>query len=57
MTIEYYVVQTREVDDPPGPWNDSTEFLDLEPAHERASALKESGEVDARVVRRWKGEE
>jgi hypothetical protein len=50
---EFFVVQTRSVKEPED-WVDTDAFDDDGEAFDHADYLREGGDTEARVVRRWK---
>ena len=52
---EVFIVQTRQRAESPAPtWCDAREFDEDGPAFDWADYLREDGDTDARVVRRWR---
>ena len=54
---EFFVVQTRpraEASQVPDAWDDAREFVEDGPALDLADYLREGGDTEARVVRRWR---
>ncbi|HEX7637943.1 MAG TPA: hypothetical protein VF457_06060 [Burkholderiaceae bacterium] len=54
---EFFVVQIRArvaAEQTPEPWSDERSFDEDGPAFDRADYMREDGDTEARVVRRWR---